>query len=106
MNAPATTPLWSKCSRIILPNRLELLLRTVFALPKASRIGLVERMASASLRSLSPDAAFLLRGGAPKQSRIRWATGKVGQVGEAQREGDVSRGREEAGGGGGWGGCT
>ena len=45
MNAPATTPLWSKCSRIILPNRLELLLRTVFALPKASRIGLDERIA-------------------------------------------------------------
>ena len=35
-----------------LPKRLLLLLRTVFALPKASRSGLVERMASESALSL------------------------------------------------------
>ena len=39
MYAPAIAPFGWKCSRIILPKRLELLLRTVLALPKASSSG-------------------------------------------------------------------
>ena len=48
----------SKCKRIILPKRDELLLRTVFALPNASKMGLLLRMASA--RVSSRPSAFLL----------------------------------------------
>ena len=53
MKAPLTVPSLAKCSRIIFPKREELLLRTVLALPNDSSSGLVERIASASLSSLS-----------------------------------------------------
>ena len=44
--APATAPQLPNCSLMNLPKRLELALRLVFALPKASGIGLDLRMAS------------------------------------------------------------
>ena len=41
MSAPASLPLDMKCIRMNLPNREELSFRTVFALPKDSKTGLV-----------------------------------------------------------------
>ena len=100
MNAPATTPSGQSaaasscrtdssccCARFRVAEGLE------------DRVGREDGIGK--LEELVARCRLLAARVSPKQSRIRWATGKVGQVGEAQREGDVSRGREEAGGGGG-----
>ena len=54
ISAPATAPELPNCSLTNLPKRLELALRLVFALPKASVIGLDLRTASEIAASRPP----------------------------------------------------
>eukprot|EP00966_Prymnesium_polylepis_P245304 5674941-Prymnesium_polylepis.1 len=70
IDAPATAPLSSKWSLIILPKRLELLFRTVFAFPNASSSGSVLRMASARVVILAMLRFFALSD-SDRQARYR-----------------------------------
>ena len=61
MAAPASLPLSLNSSWMYLPNRLELSLRTVRALPKASRMGFDLRTLFSIVPSLLPSPAALPR---------------------------------------------